>query len=581
MKTRLTSLFTVLALPVFSIFNLEFSTAQAQGTAFTYQGRLNNGANPANGSYDLKFSLFNVSNGGSAAAGPETNSLVVVNNGLFTTMLDFGPTVFNGTTYWLEIGVRTNGVGGFVTLNPRQQLTPVPNAIFAENATALANGVAIGSGQNNMVQPGAAFAFIGGGLNNEVTSKWSVIGGGNGNVINLEPTGAPTMASTIGGGLMNSTMASYATVSGGFGNTASGMYSTVGGGSNNIASGFAATVAGGDPNHATGPYSFIGGGDNNTASSAYSSIVGGSFNLADGNNSTIGGGGQNTASDTTATVGGGSDNIASGISSTVPGGFDNVASGSVSFAAGSGAQAVNDNSFVWSDGGSFGFSSTLPKQFKIAAANGVEMDVAGSSGVNPAALYVNSISTNGVGLYVVQTNSSDACVVLNSFSAASSYVGGGDLIKGFGWTKGTGLFGTPNQLVFEVTVLGDVYGHSFNSTSDRNAKENFSSVSPAEILDKVASLPVTQWNFKGEQKEVQHIGPMAQDFHAAFGLDGTEDKRISLTDEGGVALAAIQGLNQKLDEKDAEINTLKQQNDLLTQRLNALESAVKQLATQK
>jgi len=132
-----------------------------------------------------------------------------------------------------------------------------------------------------------------------------------------------------------------------------------------------------------------------------------------------------------------------------------------------------------------------------------------------------------------------------------------------------------------VTVLGDVSGHSFNSTSDRNAKENFSSISPAEILNKVVSLPVSQWNFKGEQKEVQHIGPMAQDFHAVFGLDGTEDKRISLTDEGGVALAAIQGLNQKLDEKDSEIKTLKLQNDILAQRLNELESTVKQLATQK
>jgi len=80
---------------------------------------------------------------------------------------------------------------------------------------------------------------------------------------------------------------------------------------------------------------------------------------------------------------------------------------------------------------------------------------------------------------------------------------------------------------------------------------------------------------------VQHIGPMAQDFHAVFGLDGTEDKRISLTDEGGVALAAIQGLNQKLDEKDSEIKTLKLQNDILAQRLNELESTVKQLATQK
>jgi hypothetical protein len=56
---------------------------------------------------------------------------------------------------------------------------------------------------------------------------------------------------------------------------------------------------------------------------------------------------------------------------------------------------------------------------------------------------------------------------------------------------------------------------------------------------------------------------MAQDFHAAFGLNGADDKHISVVDEGGVALAAIQGLNQKLDEKAAEIQTLKQQNDSL------------------
>jgi hypothetical protein len=56
---------------------------------------------------------------------------------------------------------------------------------------------------------------------------------------------------------------------------------------------------------------------------------------------------------------------------------------------------------------------------------------------------------------------------------------------------------------------------------------------------------------------------MAQDFHAAFGLNGADDKHISVVDEGVVALAAIQGLNQKLDEKAAEIQTLKQQNDSL------------------
>jgi uncharacterized membrane protein len=74
---------------------------------------------------------------------------------------------------------------------------------------------------------------------------------------------------------------------------------------------------------------------------------------------------------------------------------------------------------------------------------------------------------------------------------------------------------------------------------------------------------------------------MAQDFHTAFGLDGADDKHISVVDEGGVALAAIQGLNQKLDEKDSEIQTLKQQNDSLAERLNELEATVKQFASQK
>jgi hypothetical protein len=101
----------------------------------------------------------------------------------------------------------------------------------------------------------------------------------------------------------------------------------------------------------------------------------------------------------------------------------------------------------------------------------------------------------------------------------------------------------------------------------------------------VASLPVTEWNYKTDQAGVQHIGPMAQDFQAAFGLDGKDDKHISVVDEGGVALAAIQGLNQKLQDElnreDAENAKLKQQNDLLAERLNQVEAIVKQLAARK
>jgi hypothetical protein len=68
----------------------------------------------------------------------------------------------------------------------------------------------------------------------------------------------------------------------------------------------------------------------------------------------------------------------------------------------------------------------------------------------------------------------------------------------------------------------------------------------------------TQWKYKVEPAGTKHLGPMAQDFHAAFGLNGAGDKHIATVDEDGVALAAIQGLNQKLDEKDAEIQQLRQ-----------------------
>ena len=106
----------------------------AQGTAFTYQGRLSVGANPANGSYDLTFSLWNAASGPTQLGGTITNAAVPVSNGLFTVTLDFG-NQFPGADRWLEINLRTNGGGAFVPLNPRQQLTATPYAITAGNVT--------------------------------------------------------------------------------------------------------------------------------------------------------------------------------------------------------------------------------------------------------------------------------------------------------------------------------------------------------------------------------------------------------------------------------------------------------------
>lgn len=116
------------------------------GTAFTYQGQLTDGGQPANGIYDLRFAIYDAAGGGSAIAGPITNSAAGVSNGLFMVTLDFGPAVFTGDARWLEIAVRTNGgAAAFTPLAPRQALTATPYALFAPSAGAAGNAATAAS----------------------------------------------------------------------------------------------------------------------------------------------------------------------------------------------------------------------------------------------------------------------------------------------------------------------------------------------------------------------------------------------------------------------------------------------------
>lgn len=111
---------------------LAINNARAQGTAFTYQGNLSDGGKPANGGYDLAFTIFNAPTNGTIIGGGITNLATGVTNGLFIATLDFGGGVFTGPARWLQIGVRTNGsTGPFVMLSPRQALTPAPYAVTA------------------------------------------------------------------------------------------------------------------------------------------------------------------------------------------------------------------------------------------------------------------------------------------------------------------------------------------------------------------------------------------------------------------------------------------------------------------
>ncbi|MCU0785946.1 MAG: hypothetical protein MUF81_18250, partial [Verrucomicrobia bacterium] len=128
MKTKLLNLIVALA------FGAEIVTAAPLGSTFTYQGKLVATGQPANGSYDLKFTLYDDGSVGNVVGASLTNAATGVTNGLFTVAMDFGSGVFDGDPRWLEIGVRTNGGSVFTTLSPRQALSAVPYAIYAPNA---------------------------------------------------------------------------------------------------------------------------------------------------------------------------------------------------------------------------------------------------------------------------------------------------------------------------------------------------------------------------------------------------------------------------------------------------------------
>ncbi len=115
---------------------------QAQGTAFNYQVQFEDGHTPANGLYDLKFTLYNALTGGAIMAGPLTNLGVTAMGGVATLTLNFGAGVFTGGPLWLELAERTNGVAAFTTLVPRSQILPVPYAVFAGGASNLLGTVA-------------------------------------------------------------------------------------------------------------------------------------------------------------------------------------------------------------------------------------------------------------------------------------------------------------------------------------------------------------------------------------------------------------------------------------------------------
>ena len=117
-------------------FLLVANSAFAQGSSFTYQGRLTDGGAAANGIYDLQFVLFDSASSGAQIGSTQTLNSVLVSAGVFSVTLDFGANSFNGANRFLEISARLSGAGSFTLLTPRQQVTSTPYAIRSANASS-------------------------------------------------------------------------------------------------------------------------------------------------------------------------------------------------------------------------------------------------------------------------------------------------------------------------------------------------------------------------------------------------------------------------------------------------------------
>jgi len=195
------------------IFRLLIATdpATAQSTAFTYQGSLTANAGPANGNFDLTFALFNSSNAIAQVGSTLTNMAVQVTNGLFTAAIDFGsnaPAIFNGSSLWLEVGVRTNGAtNAFTTLTPLQPITPTPYAITASNLSGTLSASQLNGILPNNVFPATLPPVSGANLTNlpaaNLTGSLPAISGANLTALNASQITNGVLPFTNGGNGFN------------------------------------------------------------------------------------------------------------------------------------------------------------------------------------------------------------------------------------------------------------------------------------------------------------------------------------------------------------------------------------------
>ena len=456
--------------------------------------------------------------------------------GMFGSTIAGGGMSFNNHSNAIYSSASTISGGVHNLIGTNTQQSTIAGG-YANSIYGVLFSAAIGGGYANTINSNASYGTIGGGGQNTIydSAPNSTIGGGS-----LNSIGTGAWCSTIGGGANNWLTDINNTIAGGTNNFTMGAQATIGGGNGNVVNGTSATVAGGYQNSAMATESTVSGGFNNYAGGFRSVIAGGANN--------------NTSADYTVVAGGGS----------------NTAAGAYSFAAGRNATAAHQGAFVWSDSQTSVFSSTTNNEVSLRAQNGVRIQadkgIHLNAGDAPIIVRDWDVFANNApatkagigrwGLFMERTN-------------LTIGIPSNDVPGRFFQVAKYSTNGTATQLMVvdqsgNLTTAGTV-----NGSSDRNAKEDFAPVDPRTILDRVTAMPISEWSYKADAG-TRHIGPMAQDFHAAFNV-GADDKHITMVDADGVALAAIKGLNQKLEEQKAELRAKDAELQALKARLEAIE----------
>ncbi len=513
-------------------------SASAQAAPWTYRGTLNDGGAPANGRYDIRLSLLDAS-GAKSLAYPLTFNGVDVKDGAFAIDVDFGTDLTQFGALKLKTEVAQGG-SGFVALGE-------PKAFDAKAALGSVCWDTAGNAGTN-----PATDFIG------TTDSQSLNLRSNNNRVAMLRSSTGSFGKTTEVEISGSASAS------GVGAVAIGgaeYYPNPDTGAN-VAFGAFSTVIGGARNRTGEEFAFVAGGNNNGAPGYGAFVAGGLGNCAGGDRSWAGGFNARVRYDGTGSWLG-----SSGCNETSTSSDSNG----------------DEGTFIWADSQSAEFESTGPNQFLVRADGGVgingtpavaglEMNVFGTTPfdgfVEFALIPKPSLNGNtgeriefGVGKGGTGTNDADLRIAHRNngidFFEHLSIDGDGSVI----------VRSNPANLGQGVQLL--VGAGAWSTLSDRHLKTDVQAVDARALLDRLVAMPVQQWRYIGQPGAVQHIGPMAQDFAAAFGV-GENDTTISTVDADGVALAAIQGLNAKLEAENA---TLKSQLSALADRLARLEAA--------